>query len=63
LVDPQHEIAPEDLLHFFQLAEFADDWKALGFDLEDDLSALEVSIMSNPQIGKVISWNRGVVKT
>ncbi len=62
MVDPQHAIGPEDFLHFFQLDEFADDWKTLGFDLEDDLPALEISIMANPEVGKVIPGTGGLRK-
>jgi len=58
----EHEISPEDFLRFFQLDEFADDWKSLGFNLEDDLPALEISIMANPETGKVIPGTGGLRK-
>jgi hypothetical protein len=56
------ELRPEDLLHFFQLDEFADDWQALGFDVEQDLWALEIAIMSNPEAGRVIPDTGGLRK-
>jgi len=62
LVFPQHEISPEDFLHFVQLDEFANDWKSLGYDLEEDLLALEISIMTNPEAGKVIAGTGGLRK-
>ncbi|MCG8450778.1 MAG: hypothetical protein MI725_14505 [Pirellulales bacterium] len=62
MIYPQREIGPEDFLHFFQLDEFADDWKSLGFDLEEDLAALEISIMADPEAGKVIPGAGGLRK-
>jgi len=61
-VPPQHEISHEDFLHFFQLDEFVDAWKALGFDQEEDICALETSIMANPEIGEVIPGTGGLRK-
>lgn len=62
LVYPQHEISPEDFLNFFQLDGFAEDWKSLGFDIEDDLWALEISIMANPEAGDVVPGTGGLRK-
>jgi hypothetical protein len=56
------ELQPEDLLHFFQLDEFADDWQSLGFDIEEDLWALEIAIMANPEGGRVIPETGGLRK-
>ncbi len=62
LVYPRHEISPEDFLHFYQLDGFVDAWKSLGFDEEEDLWALEISIMANPEAGEVISGTGGLRK-
>lgn len=56
------ELSPEDFLHFFQLDEFAEDWQRLGFDIEQDLWALEIAIMSNPEAGKVVPQTGGLRK-
>jgi len=61
-VCPQHEIRPEDFLHFIQLDEFAGDWKSLGFDIEDDLWALEILLMSDPEQGDVVPGTGGLRK-
>jgi hypothetical protein len=56
------ELRPEDFLHFYQLDEFADDWQALGFDVEHDLWNLEMEIMANPEAGRVIPETGGLRK-
>jgi len=56
------KISPEDFLHFFQLDEFVDAWKVLGFDQEEDICTLETSIMANPEIGEVIPGSGGLRK-
>jgi hypothetical protein len=55
-------ICPEDLLCFYQLDEFADDWQDLGFDIEQDLWDLEVTIMADPTAGRVIPDTGGLRK-
>jgi hypothetical protein len=45
---PEHQLKPEDFLHFVELDDFVDDWKGLGLDVEMDLWALQIAIMSNP---------------
>ncbi|NOY42465.1 MAG: addiction module toxin RelE [Planctomycetes bacterium] len=62
MVSPQHKVSPEDFLHFVQLDEFAEDWKSLGFDIEDDLWALEILIMTNPERGDVVPGTGGLRK-
>lgn len=62
LIYPQHDIRPEDFLHFVQLDEFADDWESLGLDIEKDLWALEIMIMANPERGAVIPGTGGLRK-
>lgn len=56
------ELRPEDYLHFVQLDEFADDWKSLGLDIEQDLWDLELAIMANPEAGRVIPDTGGLRK-
>lgn len=56
------EFKPDDLLHFVELDEFADDWQSLGFDSEIDLWALQDAIMLNPEAGKVIASTGGLRK-
>jgi hypothetical protein len=62
LIYPHHEISPEDFLHFVQLDEFVNDWESLGFDIENDLWALEILIMANPERGDVIPGTGGLRK-
>jgi hypothetical protein len=45
-----------------ELDEFADDWKALGLDVEHDLWALQIAIMKNPEAGAVIPDAGGLRK-
>jgi hypothetical protein len=62
LAYPEHLLTPEDFLKFIELDEFVDDWKSLGFDVEDDLLALNVTIMLNPEGGDVIKGTGGLRK-
>jgi len=62
LVYPFDRIGPEDLLHFVQLDGFADDWEALGFDIENDLWNLENQIMTNPELGDIVPGTGGLRK-
>jgi len=48
LMYPEHRLKPEDLLHFVELDGSVDDWKVLGLDVEMDLWALQVGLMSDP---------------
>ena len=48
LLYPEHQLSPEDFLHFVELDEFQDDWKQLGLDVEEDLWALQIGIMTDP---------------
>jgi len=59
---PNHVLSPEDLLHFVELDEFSKDWESLGLDVEDDLLALQVSIMCDPERGNVIQGTGGLRK-
>lgn len=51
---PKHVVSPQDFLTFVELDEFIDDWKKLGLDEEDDLWALMVAIMVDPEGPPVI---------
>ncbi len=55
-------LSPEDLLHFVELDEFRDDWEQLGLDVEKDLWALQIGIMSDPEGSPVISGTGGLRK-
>ncbi len=58
----EHELNPEDFLHFVELDEFRDDWTALKLDVEHDLFALQMSIMSDPKAPPVIEGTGGLRK-
>lgn len=62
LMYPEHQLEPEDLLHFVELDGFVDDWKELGLDVEMDLWALQVGIMSDPSGPPVIEGTGGLRK-
>jgi hypothetical protein len=55
-------LQPEDLLHFIETDEFVSQWEWLGFDEEIDLWDLQILIMRNPEIGKVVSGTGGLRK-
>lgn len=57
-----HMLSPEDFLHFVELDEFRDDWEQLGLDVERDLWALQITIMSNPGGSPVIAGTGGLRK-
>lgn len=45
-----------------ELDEFADDWKQLGLDVENDLWQLQNHIMSGPKLAPVIEGTGGLRK-
>ncbi|MGO8748357.1 MAG: addiction module toxin RelE [Thermoguttaceae bacterium] len=53
---------PQDFLTFYELDEFADDWKSLGLDQENDLWALQILIMVDPAGSPVIERTGGLRK-
>jgi putative transcriptional regulator len=55
-------VPPEAFLRFVELDEFADDWEAIGLDREIALWDLQNQIMSNPNVGKVVSGAGGLRK-
>jgi hypothetical protein len=55
-------LRPEDFLHFVETSEFTRQWDSLGFDCEHDLLALQLLIMREPDIGKVIAGTGGLRK-
>ncbi len=57
-----HQLAPEDFLHFVELDEFGDDWKRLELDLDNDLLALQLLIMCDPKGSPVIKGTGGLRK-
>ena len=57
-----HQLNPEDFLHFVELDGFRDDWHGLGLDDEQDDWALEVLIMCDPKGSPVIEETGGLRK-
>ena len=62
LLYQEHELTAEDFVHFVELDEFGDDWKQLGLDVERDLWALQILIMSDPDGPPVIPGTGGLRK-
>ena len=58
----EYELTPDDFLHFVELDEFVDDWDSLGLNIEVDLVDLQILIMSNPQVGSVVTGTGGLRK-
>ena len=61
LLYPRGIFKPEDLLSFVQLPSFTRHWKRLKLT-DDDLRELEVCIMADPKVGKIIPRTGGVRK-
>jgi len=61
LVYPEHIVKPEDLLNFIELHWFVDSWDDLKLT-DDDLTALEILIMCNPKVGRVMKGTGGLRK-
>lgn len=59
LIYPSHWPTPEDLLHFVEEPGFEDDWKSLGLNVADDLTALQLMIMTNPKGSPVVKGTGG----
>lgn len=59
---PQHRFKPEDLLDFIELPVFTKRWEKLGLDDEDDLTALQLMIMTDPKAAKPIEGTKGIRK-
>lgn len=59
---PKHIIDPQDFLTFVELDEFIDDWKKLGLNDDEDLFALQIVIMANPEGSPVIEGTGGLRK-
>ena len=62
MVNKADEFTPADFLHFVELDEFGDDWQQLGLDVEIDLLALQMHIMSSPEFAPVIPGTGGLRK-
>jgi hypothetical protein len=62
LIYPEHQLSPEDFLHFVETDEFCGDWDGLGFDVENDLWALQNIIMSDPAGAPVVPGTGGLRK-
>jgi hypothetical protein len=61
-VEPIWPLRPADLLTFVELTGFVRDWEDLRLDVEFDLLALQVAIMSQPKRGAVIQGTGGLRK-
>lgn len=59
---PKHTCNPEDLLDFIELQQFSKQWERMGLDDEDDLAALQLTIMVNPKGYPVIEGTNGLRK-
>lgn len=59
---PKHALSPEDLLHFIESTVFTKRWEQLGLDDEDDLTALQLSIMSDPAGSPIVKGTGGLRK-
>jgi len=59
---PSSLFSPEDILHFVEEDDFGSDWKDLGLNDEDDLSALQVMIMANPRGAPIVRGTVGLRK-
>lgn len=57
---PKHRFSPHDLLSFIETPEFSDDWERLGFDVVDDLHALQIMLMANPRCGTDVVGTGGL---
>lgn len=62
MVHSEHQFVPEDFLVFCELSGFIQDWESLGLDVEIDLLALQVTIMTRPKRGIVIQGTGGLRK-
>jgi hypothetical protein len=52
----------EDFLRFVETNEFVSQWQSLGLDNEIDLWDLQIMIMRNPEVGKVVAGTGGLRK-
>jgi hypothetical protein len=59
---PKHAISPEDLLHFIESKVFTKAWDDLGLNDEEDLTALQLSIMCAPKEAPVVPGTGGLRK-
>jgi hypothetical protein len=56
-----HQLQPEDLLHFIELKPFSRRWKHLK-QSDESLHALQIILMAEPNAGKVIQGTGGLRK-
>jgi len=62
LAYPGHALKPEDILDFIELPPFTRRWDQMGLDVEEDLLALQVMIMADPEGGELITGTGGLRK-
>ncbi len=61
VVYPGHLFDPEELLTFIEMQGFSDDWKRLGLG-DEDLQALQIMIMLQPEGPPIVSGTGGLRK-
>ena len=59
---PKHTLTPEDFLHFIESTVFTRRWEELGLDDEEDLTALQLFIMSYPTGCPIVRGTGGLRK-
>jgi hypothetical protein len=62
LIDPSHQLSPQDFIHFVETDQFSDDWNDLGLDIETDLWVLQLFIMGDPESAPIIQGTGGLRK-
>ncbi len=60
LAYPKHWPAPEDLLTFIESTKFTADWSELGLDDEDDLTSLQLCLMTHPDGDEIVDGTHGL---
>lgn len=58
----QDRLEPTDCLHFIELPQFTKRWEKIGLDDEQDLSDLQIAIMSGPKSHRVVQGTAGLRK-
>jgi hypothetical protein len=59
---PQSALDPRKLLNFVELDEFIDDWNSLNLNVDEDLFALQMEIMTQPEAAPLVEGTGGLRK-
>ncbi|NQU23775.1 MAG: hypothetical protein HQ567_21045 [Candidatus Nealsonbacteria bacterium] len=62
LLYQDHQLNPEDFLHFVETDEFGEDWRQLKLNDDEDTWALQILIMCDPTGPPVIQGTGGLRK-